>query len=137
MFSHSTQYAIRAIEYLLVNSDKVNKSVVELATELHIPQPYLSKVMQQLAKNNIISSTKGRGGGFYLSDDNLKRPLIDIIVCMEGHNVFKQCLLGLPHCSDENPCLLHAHFKKFKKSIEMSICDESIKELLNSTKGFN
>ena len=129
MFSNSTKYAIRTIEYLLLNQEEDKLSVIKLATELDIPQPYLSKIMQQLSKGGIISSTKGRGGGFYLSDENKKRPLIDIVICIEGYNVFDKCVLGLPHCSDENPCLLHKHFKLFKLSLQKSICKDSIKEL--------
>ncbi len=133
MFSNSTKYAIRTIEYLLNNQDNEKKSVVRLAKELDIPQPYLSKIMQQLSKGNIISSTKGRGGGFYLSPENMKRPLIDIVICIEGHNVFDKCVLGLNLCSDENPCLLHIYFKPFKKSLEKSICTDSIQELFRSS----
>lgn len=131
MFSNSTKYAIRTIEYLLFNQDKGKNTVGELAEQLDIPQPYLSKVMQQLSKSGIISSTKGRGGGFYLSKENMKRPLIDIVICIEGQNVFKNCVLGLPNCSDKNPCLLHAHFKVFKESLEKSVCKDSIRELLH------
>ena len=105
-------------------------TVVEMASKLNIPQPFLSKILQQLAKSNVISSTKGRGGGFYLSKENLKRPLIDVVVCIEGHNVFSQCMLGLPECSDENPCILHTYYKEFRKSLEKSICNESINDLM-------
>ncbi len=132
MFSNSTKYAIRTIEYLLLNQDQDKLSVIKLATELDIPQPYLSKIMQQLSKGNIISSTKGRGGGFYLSNENLKRPLIDIVICIEGYNVFDKCVLGLNKCSDENPCMLHAHFKIFKNSLEKSICKDSIQKLFTT-----
>ena len=130
MFSNSAKYAIRTIEFLLQNQNSEMLSVIKLAAELDIPQPYLSKIMQQLSKGGIISSSKGRGGGFYLSEENKKRPLIDMVVCIEGHNVFDKCILGLNQCSDENPCLLHNHFKIFKQSLEKSICDESIAELL-------
>ena len=105
-------------------------TVVDLATELDIPQPYLSKILQQLAKSNIISSTKGRGGGFYLTKENLNRPLIDVVMCIEGSNVFDQCILGLSKCSDKHPCALHEQFKEFKQGLEQSICVESIKGLL-------
>lgn len=133
MFSNSTKYAIRTIEYLLLNQENDKLSVIKLATELDIPQPYLSKIMQQLSKGDIISSTKGRGGGFYLSPQNMKRPLIDIVICIEGHNVFDKCVLGLNQCSDDNPCLLHTHFKIFKESLEKSICVDSINELFKSS----
>lgn len=129
MFSNSTKYAIRAIVHMLQHQDNGKNTVVEMATELSIPQPYLSKVLQQLSKNGIISSAKGRGGGFYLSEDNMNRPLIDVVICIEGHNVFNKCILGLAECSDENPCLLHHHFKAFKSSIEKSICEQSVDDL--------
>ena len=90
MFSNSTKYAIRAIVHMLNKGEHKRHTVVDMARELDIPQPYLSKIMQQLSKAEIISSSKGRGGGFYLSKDDLKRPLIDVITCIEGHNVFKK-----------------------------------------------
>jgi len=91
----------------------------------------LSKVLQQLSKSEIISSTKGRGGGFYLTKENMKRPLIDIVICIEGHKVFGRCILGLPECSEVKPCILHPHFKVFKNSLEKQVCEESIEDLLN------
>lgn len=131
MFTSSTKYAIRTIEYLLNHQNGKKMSVVSLATQLDIPQPFLSKIMQQLSRGGIISSTKGRGGGFYLSQDNMKRPLIDIIICIEGHNVFDKCLLGLKECSGVNPCLLHKYFVVFKASLEKPISQDSIKELFS------
>lgn len=130
MFSNSTKYGIRAIVYMMNNTASERSTVVEMATELKIPRPFLSKILQQLAKSNIISSTKGRGGGFYLSKDNLKRPLIDLVISIEGHNVFSQCILGLPECSDENPCILHVYYKDFRQSLETTVCKESIDELM-------
>ena len=134
MFSNSTKYAIRAIVHMLKHQDKGKNTVAEIAKELSIPQPYLSKVLQQLSKNKVISSAKGRGGGFYLSNDNMKRPLIDVVICIEGHNVFNKCVLGLTACSDENPCILHPQFKAFKNSVEQSICDQAVEDLLKITK---
>ena len=130
MFSNSTKYAINAIVHML-NNGKANKyTVVDMANKLDIPQPYLSKLLQQLSKAGIISSAKGRGGGFYLSDKNLARPLIDIVICIEGHNVFKKCILGLEQCDDDNPCLLHDQFGMFRQSISQSVCKDSMQQLL-------
>ncbi|MEN8249009.1 MAG: Rrf2 family transcriptional regulator [Bacteroidota bacterium] len=130
MFSNSTKYAIRAIVHMLENQQNGKHRVVEMASKLEIPQPFLSKVLQQLAKSGVISSTKGRNGGFYLSEENQNRPLVDVIVCIEGRNVFDHCILGLKECSDENPCILHRHFKMFKESIEKAIKEQSIEDLI-------
>ncbi len=65
-----------------------------------------------------------------MSKENIKRPLIDIIICIEGYNVFDECILGLRSCTDEAPCLLHDYFKDFKKSIEEPVTKNSIKKLM-------
>ena len=130
MFSNSTKYAIRAIVYMMKNTSSNRDTVVDMAAKLDIPKPFLSKILQQLAKSNIISSSKGRGGGFYLSEDNLKRPLIDVVIAIEGHNVFNQCILGLAECSDAKPCILHVYYKDFRQSLEKSVCEESIDDLV-------
>jgi len=129
MFSNSTKYAIRSIVYMMRNKGQKKNTVVEMATELNIPQPFLSKILQQLAKSRIISSTKGRGGGFFLTKENMKRPLLDVVLCIEGYNVFNKCILGLEICSDENPCILHNEFKQFRLSIEHSVSEQSIASL--------
>ena len=100
MFSNSTKYAIRAILYLSSLDVGKKSTVDDVAAELDLPKPYLSKLLQQLSRNTIIESSRGRGGGFFLSEKNLKRPLMDVIICLEGQNILKNCLLGLPNCSD-------------------------------------
>ncbi len=132
MFSNSTQYAIRTIVHMLKNGEENRYTIVQVASELKIPQAFLSKIMQQLSKAEIISSSKGRGGGFYLSKENMKRPLMDVIICIEGKNIFKNCILGLEQCSDINPCILHVQFGSFRDNICKSVCDRSISDLLTN-----
>ncbi len=103
--------------------------VSDIASELAIPVAFLRKILQQLSRNNLISSTKGRGGGFYLSDENIRRPLIDIVICMEGEDVFDRCILGLPDCGDANPCQLHQYYKVFKADLSSVFKDMAIEEL--------
>ena len=130
MFSNSTKYAIRTVLFLAKIGAHRKCTVEEIATALQIPRPYLSKILQQLSKDRIISSTKGRGGGFYLTDENLKRRLIDVIICIEGQNVLDKCLLGLPECSEKDPCIVHADYKAFRQHLEKTISKQSIMSLL-------
>ena len=131
MFSNSTKYAIRTVLFLAKNGDK-KYTVPELGTELDIPKPFLSKILQQLSKNGIISSTKGRGGGFFLDKSNLKKKMIDIIITIEGHNIFDKCVLGLPECSNKNPCWLHDDYSDFKNKMEKSVFRYSIGKIIET-----
>ncbi len=133
MFSNSTKYAIRTILFLARLEEGKKATVGEIAPELDIPKPYLSKLLQRLSTHGIIESSKGRGGGFYLLEKNLKLPLIEVVKCLDGKDVFKECLLGLPTCSDKNPCILHSDYRKFKKDMEKIMIKESLQDLLNKS----
>ncbi len=136
MFSNSTQYAIRSV--LLLSKKRTEKKKVkvdDIAEELSIPKAFLSKILQQLSRSNLISSTKGRGGGFYLTEDNMNKSLLDIVICIEGHNVFDNCILGLPECGDVNPCYLHKYYKIFKQDLNKVIKDVSIENITFGDQG--
>ena len=65
MLSNACQYAIRSILYLSMHSNESHKVGVKvIADELETPQPFLAKLLQQLAKKNLVSSIKGPHGGF-------------------------------------------------------------------------
>ncbi len=129
MFSKSCKYAIRAVLYLAVNSDEDNKMGVEkLADELAVPKPFLAKILQQLTKTDLISSTKGRNGGFYLSQKNKSSNLLTVIETFDGKGILTNCVLGLDNCSNENPCPYHHNVQTFRKDFLTQLQNETIEE---------
>ncbi|WP_152286000.1 RrF2 family transcriptional regulator [Flavicella marina] len=127
MLSNACKYAIRSILYLSIYSDKTNKiGVKKIAEELETPQPFLAKLLQQLTKNKLVSSTKGPNGGFYLSDENRENSIWDIVENIDGVKKFNQCFLGLSKCEDANPCPVHYIAAPFKNKILSDFRDKSI-----------
>ncbi len=130
MLSKSSKYAIRAVLYLALHSSVEKKySPIEIADAIDIPAPFLAKILQSLTKDDIISSIRGRNGGFYLTKKNKKNPLILVVNSIDGLHKFHECLLGLPVCSDENPCPIHHAVSPFKKQLEAELSNKSIDTL--------
>lgn len=135
MLSNASKYAIRAVIFLAENSDKTNKfGALEIAEALQIPISFIAKLLQQLAKEEVISSAKGPKGGFYLSEENLKRKVCDILLVIENKKVFEGCFLGLPYCSNENPCPMHDIFSNFKNKLLEKFEQQTIQELTSEIK---
>jgi Rrf2 family protein len=127
MFNNSTKYAIQMVVFLLKrHGSKKKYTSKEIAENLNIPSAFLSKISQELVKKNIISSTKGKGGGFYLTEQNITKTLFDVILIFENEDVISKCILGLPECSDENPCIAHNIYKHFKKELGSLLVKEII-----------
>jgi Rrf2 family protein len=108
MLSNQSKYAIRAILYLAIYSDITKKlSSKNVAGCIDVPAPFLAKIFQTLSRENLILSLKGPNGGFYLTKKQLSNNLLHVIDCFDGLESFKTCYVGLPRCSDENPCAIH------------------------------
>ncbi|MDH5414280.1 MAG: Rrf2 family transcriptional regulator [Flavobacteriaceae bacterium] len=130
MLSKSSKYAIRAVLYLSINSDENKKlSPTDIAEAIEIPAPFIAKILQELTKRGLISSLKGRGGGFYLNEKNKKNSLISIVDSIDGIEKFQECMLGLAVCSDLNPCPIHHTIAPLRKNIVEHLTYKTIDEL--------
>ena len=67
-------------------------------------------------------------GVFFLNEENKKTGLYEVVRCIDGADVFTQCILGLPKCSADNPCSLHEEAERFKSQMLMRLKRESIAE---------
>lgn len=127
MFSNACKNAIRAVLYLAIHSDDGHKlSTLELANALEVSHHFLAKTLQQLTKKGLISSSRGPNGGFYLSNDNKNLNLLSIITLIDGSESIHECVLGLPKCSNDNPCPFHAHVTKFRDGLDYFLLANSI-----------
>ena len=97
--------------------------------EFNIPSHYLSKVMQILVKNSVVSSIKGRNGGFFLTENELNMPLINIVHAIDGKEVFNKCGLGLSECSNSQPCPLHDDIKAYRENLRLALSVNTLASL--------
>ncbi len=129
MFSKSCKYGIRAVLYLAIHgTNDRNIGVGEMAEALSVPKHFLAKILQQLTRYRLISSAKGRNGGFYLDTENKRSTLLSVIVSIDGPGTLEDCVLGLTSCSDENPCPYHNAIKDYRDSFLKIVSNETIEE---------
>lgn len=125
-FSKSCEYALRATMYLANIEEGQRVGIHIIAKDLELPADYLSKVMQILVRSKVISSAKGRNGGFYLSESELNAPLIRIVHAIDGKTVFQKCGLGMSDCSSTQPCPLHNDIHAYRKNLELALLNNSV-----------
>lgn len=129
MLSRASKYAILSTLFLAEHSSEERKiSVKEIAESIDVPSPFLAKLFQQLVRGKIISSTKGPHGGFYLSEKNKLKNVLDIIENIDGLNKLNSCFMGLNECDSTNPCPVHFIVEPFKNNILGKFRDKTIME---------
>jgi len=116
IFSNTCQYAIKAC--IILSNEKRKIGIKDISEQIGTPTAFTSKILQHLTRKGAISSGKGKGGGFYLSDEQYERLTIrDIYENFEGKEVLTSCLLGLKKCDGENPCPIHHLAAEIKEKI--------------------
>ncbi len=138
MLSNTSKYAIRAVIYLAVKTNKDQRvGIKKIAEELDIPSPFLGKILQVLVRRKILSSTKGPNGGFGVGKKPDKITLYDIIIEMEGSDLFESCLLGAGSCEshkeEDSYCTLHEDFEEARKQLIYLYKSKTIGELAKKT----
>jgi Rrf2 family protein len=126
IFSRSSQYAIQALVFLATRTPGGYVMCREMARELNLPQPYLSKVMLQFTHARIIESSRGRRGGFRLrrSADDLS--LKEIMQVIGGERSMKECVLGFKECSEETACAIHCQWYPVKQVLYQLLEGQSV-----------
>jgi DNA-binding IscR family transcriptional regulator len=87
------------------------------------PPALTGKVLNTLAKHNIVQSLTGPHGGFFIDPGRMKRiRASDIVLPIDGDSMYNSCDLSFTECSNVQPCPMHGKFVKvrseFKKMLE-------------------
>jgi len=130
MFSQTSKYALSILGYL-ASRQGTRIPGGKIARETGVPANYLSKILNQLRKHEIVDAEKGWGGGFELRSYALNRPIRDILVIIDGEKrcTPDKCFYGYRSCNLENPCPLHSYWEHIREIHEDMLTSTSIADL--------
>lgn len=133
MIDNTSKYAIRALIYLeLHSSPEKKKGIKKISQELNIPSPFLGKILQALVKKQLLGSTKGPNGGFYLKRAAIDIPIMEVIHLLDGKDTFDLCVIRTTPCDETRPCSLHHKLAPLKEEIETILYTETIADLVSA-----
>ena len=101
-----SEYAIKALAYLVSVADDRRALVSEIAEAAGIPQSFLAKIFQDLARAGLIRSHRGAGGGFSLARSASEITVKDIVEKAEGTIYIHECLGDSKFCQYDSSCAL-------------------------------
>jgi Rrf2 family protein len=130
MLSHTCQTAIKAVIFLASSIEANEKmGIPTIANEISASVHSVGKLLQKLVKSGVIESSKGPSGGFYMTKAQLKQPILQIVLAIDGVDVFKRCGLGLSKCASTHPCPIHYDYKEVRDRFELLCKNKKIADL--------
>lgn len=129
MFSKACEYGIRAVIFIVANSKNGKKAgIKDICREVGAPEHFTAKILQNLSRIDLIQSTKGPNGGFFVEEGRDIR-LIEIVRAVDGNKLFTGCGLGIKECSAIKPCPIHYEFKQIRDSLKQMLEATSVDEI--------
>ncbi len=96
LFTRATEYALLAL--VIIARENKPLGTEYLSKRLDISRSFLAKILQSLAKQNILKSYKGATGGFMLARPPEELSIKEITTAAEGRNV------SIFDCSSDQAC---------------------------------
>jgi len=115
--STTSQYAIRVMIFISQNSDIKLFHAKDISEKLSIPYKYLTKIMSKLVEANIITSTRGREGGYSIAKKSVNIKMVDLVKAVDNSLHETACVLGIGLCDENEKCALHDEWREPKKSM--------------------
>lgn len=137
LLSKSCVYGLRASLYLATHKNEEYVPIRKMSGKLDISFHFLTKILQQLTAEGIMESFKGPNGGIRLIRDGSDVPLMDIVLAIDGSELFNECALGLPGCGTKNPCPLHHKWAETRDGIRDMLENTTLTELVKKGQAEN
>jgi Rrf2 family protein len=95
--SDTSNAAIHALAFAAARGGRVTAS--SCATELGLSPSYLAKVLQELVRGGLLSSTRGAAGGFELAREAAAISCLDVLSLVDGPLPERSCLFREAVCA--------------------------------------
>ncbi|WP_263788236.1 RrF2 family transcriptional regulator [Salinibacter grassmerensis] len=141
LLSKSCEYGLRAMLYLGTLDQEAAEadegsgatreyvSIQTVSDDLEIGFSFLTKVFQQLNDAGLLTSKRGPGGGVALTRAPGATSLYEIVVAIDGNDLFQECVLGLPGCGEAEPCPLHEHWTEERDRMKTTFQRTTLSEV--------
>ena len=129
MFSLTVEYAMRAV-LALAAGDGSPMTTRNIAETMHVPQSYLSKVLQSLVRARLVYSARGLNGGFVLARKPEELSMLDIMNAVNPLERIESCPLDRESHSTQL-CPLHSRLDAAMAHVEEAFAGTTLAEILS------
>lgn len=136
MLSKKAKYAMNALVNLAKKYNTGPILIAEIAQEENIPQKFLEAILLELKKAGVLSSKKGKGGGYYLIKSPSDVNLADIMRLFDGPIALLPCVTykyyeRCEECKDEEVCGIRDAFLQVRNTSVDIMKNSTLESIIN------
>ena len=129
--SRLTDYGTVVLAHLADHATEVS-SAADVAAATGIAVPTVSKLLKELARAELVNSTRGSHGGYALARNAANISAAEVIDALEGPVSITECSSADKHCDFESVCSVGGAWQRINVAIRRALDDISLADLLKS-----
>lgn len=121
----------RARDEHALDSHRCARNARELAAEVELPLPMVSKILKSLTRAGMLESQRGAKGGYSLSRKPEDLSVVEMITALDGPLALTQCSIGPETCEHEGSCGMRSPWQVINQVVDYALAGVSLADLIN------
>ncbi len=134
--SKITDYGIVLLAHLAkrapgLGTQATSHNARELASEVDLPVPVVSKILKSLTRAGVLESHRGAKGGYSLARRPEDLSVVEMITALDGPVALTQCNMGTEVCEHEGSCAVRNPWQVINQVVRYSLSGVTLADLIN------
>ena len=124
------EYAVRCVLYMsgMEKNQIIHRK--EISKEMDIPDQFLGKIAQQLARSGFIEIIQGAKGGYRLLMEPAKITLLDVVEAVTGEIFLNDCIMNPESCARSSSCSVNTVWERAREQLRKNLRAATFDKLL-------
>lgn len=136
MLSSKAKYGLKAMVYLARHEGSGPVLIADIATSERIPKKFLDAILLEMKNQGLLSSKKGKGGGYILARPAARIMVGDIVRVLDGPLAPVPCVSRTAYrrcedCVDEAACAIRAVMQDVRDAIAAILDNTTLADMAN------
>ena len=125
--TRTADFALKIIVYLATTKKLTTMPI--LSKELNIPYHNMSKLIQKLAKAQLVQTIQGKGGGIRLLQKPNKISIKTVLDLIDGPTNMADCIANASICKSKN-CKVKVKLSEIQTKIESILAETKMSDMI-------
>jgi Rrf2 family cysteine metabolism transcriptional repressor len=126
------RYGVRILLDLALHDSATPRQIRDIALSQQLSEKYISRLIIDLRRANIICSIRGVKGGYRIAQDPNSVTLLKIIEVMEGPLSIVNCLRSTKKCRRSRACPSHDIWHKLNQEIRDNMGKITLQDIIDN-----
>jgi FeS assembly SUF system regulator len=126
--TRQTDYGIVLLTHMAAHLER-RYNAPELAGEVHLPLPMVSKILKLLTREGLLASHRGTKGGYSLARVPEEISMAEIVASLEGPVAITECIDESSGCTYQPTCRVRTNWQRINDALRNALAGISLAEM--------